>query len=76
MEYDADNIACQCVGSDNFVSAMCKIDSLSNKDGLYKHLLSNLIDEKKIVANYFMANVLWRTLSPIRICLCSNMTNN
>ena len=28
MEYDADNIACQCVGSDNFVSAMCKIDSL------------------------------------------------
>lgn len=54
MEYDADNIACQCVGSNNFVSAMCKIDALSNKDGIYKHLLINLIDEKKIVANYFI----------------------
>lgn len=54
MEYDADNIACQCVGSDNFVSAMCKIDVLSNKDKLYNDLISNLIDEEKIVANIFV----------------------
>jgi Zn-dependent protease with chaperone function len=64
MEYDADNIACQCVGSDNFVSAMCKIDSLSNKDGLYKHLLSNLIDEKKIVANYFIGKRIVANIIP------------
>lgn len=64
MEYDADNIACQCVGSDNFVSAMCKIDSLSNKDGLYKHLLSNLIDEKKIVANYFIGKRIVANILP------------
>lgn len=54
MEYDADNIACQCVGTANFISAVCKIDVLSNKDDLYRHLLSSLIDEKKIVANYFV----------------------
>lgn len=64
MEYDADNIACKCVGSDNFVSAMCKIDSLSNKDGLYKHLLSNLIDEKKIVANYFIGKRIVANIIP------------
>lgn len=64
MEYDADNIACQCVGSDNFISAMCKIDSLSNKDGLYKHLLSNLIDEKKIVANYFIGKRIVANIIP------------
>lgn len=64
MEYDADNIACQCVGSENFVSAMCKIDSLSNKDGLYKHLLSNLIDEKKIVANYFIGKRIVANIIP------------
>lgn len=64
MEYDADNIACQCVGSENFVSAMCKIDALSNKDGLYKHLLSNLIDEKKIIANYFIGKRIVSNLIP------------
>ena len=64
MEYDADNIACQCVGSANFVSAMCKIDTLSNKDGLYKHLLSSLIDEKKIVSNYFVGKDVISRLIP------------
>lgn len=64
MEYDADNIACQCVGSVNFVSAMCKIDALSNKDGLYKHLLSSLIDEKKIVSNYFVGKDVISRLIP------------
>lgn len=53
MEYDADNISCQCVGSETAVSAMCKIDSLSKKDKLYRDLMSHLINENKIITNYF-----------------------
>lgn len=53
MEYDADNISCMCVGTENFVSAMCKIDVLTKRDSLYRELLSNLIKEEKMVSNYF-----------------------
>lgn len=53
MEYDADNISCMCVGTENFVSAMCKIDVLTKRDGLYRQLLANLIEEGKMISNYF-----------------------
>lgn len=56
MEYDADNIACQCVGTENFISAMCKIEILSNKDGLYNSMLNSLLNENKLVSNYFVGN--------------------
>ena len=53
MEYDADDIATQCVGKDVFVSALCKVEVMSEKDGLYKQLLQSLTQEKKIVSGYF-----------------------
>ena len=53
MEYDADDIASQCVGSDVFVSALCKVEVISEKDALYKQLLQSLAHEKKIVSGYF-----------------------
>ena len=64
MEYDADNISCQCVGSANFVSALCKIQILSYKDELYKQIISSLIEENKIVSNYFDAKNLIMGLLP------------
>ena len=54
MEYDADNIACQCVGTDTFISALCKVEVLANKDNLYQRMLKSLINEQKMVANYFV----------------------
>lgn len=64
MEYDADNISCQYVGSSNFISAMCKIDALAKKDALYQHLLSSLVNDGKIVSNYFNAKqIFYKTLS-------------
>ena len=53
MEYDADNISFQCVGSDTAISAMCKIDTLSYKDEMYRNLLADLIRENKILTDYF-----------------------
>ncbi len=55
MEYDADNISCQCVGTENFISAICKTEILSKKDKLYKSVLGSLVNEKKMVSNYFTA---------------------
>ncbi len=54
MEYDADSIACQCVGTTTFISALCKIEVLANKDNLYHQMLNSLINEKKMVSNYFV----------------------
>lgn len=55
IEYDADNVACQCAGYGNFVSALCKIDVLLTKGGIYDHLLGLLIlEEKAIVPHYFI----------------------
>lgn len=52
MEYDADNIACEYAGTDNFVSAVCKNDLLANKDEKYIQILQSLEDEKKIITDY------------------------
>lgn len=54
MEYDADSIACQSVGTSAFISALCKIEVLANKDNLYQQMLRSLINEQKIVSNYFV----------------------
>lgn len=54
MEYDADGIACHCVGSDTFISALCKIEVLAGKDNLYHQMLNALIQERKMVSNYFI----------------------
>lgn len=64
MEYDADSIACQCVGTDTFISALCKIEVLANKDNLYQQILSSLINEQKMVSNYFVGKDIVSKLIP------------
>ena len=66
MEYDADNISCACVGSKTFISALCKIEVLSNKDNLYQQFLRSLIDEKHIVSNYFVGKNIVAGLLPYK----------
>lgn len=64
MEYDADNIACQCVGTNTFISALCKIEILTNKDNLYQQMLKSLINEQKMVSNYFAGKEIISRLIP------------
>lgn len=66
MEYDADNIACSCVGSKTFISALCKIEVLSEKDNLYQQFLRSLIDEKQIISNYFIGKNIVAGLLPYK----------
>lgn len=53
MEYDADDIASQYIGGQVFISALCKVEVISENDNLYQQLVKSLTQEKKIVSNYF-----------------------
>lgn len=64
MEYDADSIACQYVGTNTFISALCKIEVLANKDNLYHQMLKSLINEQKMVSNYFAGKDIISKLIP------------
>ena len=54
MEFDADSISCEYIGSNNFISAMCKVEVLAERDSRYQRFLKILADENKIVGNYFV----------------------
>ena len=53
MEYDADGVACRCVGTDTFISALCKIEVLGRKNSVYQQLLESLVNERKMISNVF-----------------------
>ena len=55
MEFDADNISCSIVGRKTFISAMCKIDILSSKDNAFRDYVNALLNDGKLVRNYFSA---------------------
>ena len=57
MEFGADEVACRCVGSDAFVSAMCKIELLGACDmDWLRSFLRKYLDENKLPDNYFKAH--------------------
>lgn len=53
MEYEADAIACQAVGSKPFISSMCKIDYTSDRTESYERFLQELLNGNKCVDNYW-----------------------
>lgn len=53
MEYDADAVACRVVGSDNFISGLCKIQLLDRNFGYYHSVLNSFGGENKIIKNYW-----------------------
>ena len=55
MEYDADDIACSCVGKDAFISAMYKTEVNANNNSDFIDILKVLFEEKKKVGNVFDA---------------------
>ena len=55
MEYEADDIACKCVGKDCFISAMYKTDINSRNLHFFTNIMNDLIADKKKVKNIFEA---------------------
>ncbi len=55
MEFDADNVSCNYVGSNVFISGMYKTEVNSRQHGLFVETLKSLIDEKKTCRNIFDA---------------------
>lgn len=53
MEYDADRIACNCVGASSFISALYKIEVTSARHDMYERFLSNLFVENKEINDYW-----------------------
>lgn len=53
MEYDADAVACRIVGSETFISAICKIQKLSKSFNFYNEILINFANNKLMVSNYW-----------------------
>ena len=64
MEFDADNISCSIVGKEAFISAMCKIDILSDEDSEYRDFVNALLNENKLVGNYFTGRRVADSLNP------------
>ena len=64
MEFDADTIACNYIGSDIFISAMYKVEQISVNDGFYQHVLSGLIDDHQIVNDYFDGKHIFESKNP------------
>lgn len=64
MEFDADNISCSIVGKEAFTSAMCKIEILSDEDNEYQNYVKALLQEHKLVGNYFTGRRVADGLNP------------
>ena len=64
MEFDADNVSCSIVGKEAFTSAMCKIDILSDQDSSYRDFVNALLQEDKLVVNYFTCRRIADSLNP------------
>lgn len=60
MEYDADAVACRIVGTETFVSALCKTGRLNKSFGFYNQLLNDMAGEQKTVADYWQGYELAR----------------
>ncbi|MDR0976193.1 MAG: M48 family metalloprotease [Prevotellaceae bacterium] len=52
MEFDADRVACEYIGSDVFISALSKLEHLSEGEAFYYERLRALVDDKKRIADY------------------------
>lgn len=53
IEFDADSVACNAVGSNAFVSAMAKLDIVSYEEQQYERILGSLISTNKTIGHYF-----------------------
>lgn len=53
MEYDADTVACKVVGSETFISALCKIQKISKSFDFYNRVLGNFVNQNQVISDYW-----------------------
>lgn len=53
MEYDADAVACKIVGTETFISALCKVQRLSKSFDFYNRVLGNFSNQHQTIADYW-----------------------
>lgn len=53
MEFEADAVACKIVGSEAFVSAMCKIETMSNRLNRYENIIAGFLRDGKRLEEYW-----------------------
>lgn len=60
LEYNADSVACSCVGKEVFISALCKTEILQSRQNVYKTFISDLLNHKIIFDEYWSGyNIVW-----------------
>lgn len=62
MEYEADMVACRCVGSGAFISSICKIDVLAREDRHYRETLVAMLGERLLPENVFSSKKIFYRL--------------
>ncbi len=53
MEYDADAAACRVVGTEIFISALCKVQQLNKSFNFYNQMLGYLANQHQTVSDYW-----------------------
>jgi Zn-dependent protease with chaperone function len=66
MEYDADAVACKVVGTDVFVSALCKTQKLGKAFDFYHRVLSHFACQNQMVEDY------WRGFNTLAGVMATN----
>lgn len=53
MEFEADNVACRAVGAKPFISALYKLQILTQRYSVYERVIADLLTEKRILDEYW-----------------------
>lgn len=53
MEFEADAVACRVVSAEAMISALYKLDTISNRYGLYENVIASLLTEKHYLKDYW-----------------------
>lgn len=53
MEFEADSVACRIVGAKPFISSLCKLNIISERNSTYENIVTNLISNWQYINNYW-----------------------
>lgn len=53
MEYDADAVSCRIVGTNTFISALCKVQQLDKSFGFYNMFIDTLVSNNQTILDYW-----------------------
>lgn len=64
MEYDADRVACQAIGSKALISALCKLDLVEYNEYNFNIFIKELYEQNKFMSDYWAAYTLVTQIIP------------